>query len=770
MIDIKPDELVNSIPKHDAANPSTALWKYISAYTSVKSKYLGSIPKYISLSDTPPLNSIIIDSMDNMSLNNTIGECLFKNGSKYSGEFNNGVMDGTGVYEWHNGVRYEGTLVCNRLEGEGKYTWTNGSMYKGEVNEGLRNGYGELRIVDGKLYIGEWLNGKMYGKGLMIFEINSNGDPISYYEGQWKENSREGYGERIYRSGNMYRGQWLRDLPHGRGTMVWKDRGEIYTGNWHEGKQHGVGEMIWDIDIVNNAQFPNRNRYNGAWKHGVRHGMGTFYYATGAVFSGVWVDGRKDGMGTFTSPEGCILRGIFSNDKLISSSVSSTEERPLTPISRLVGDVDTVEKSSRTEIFNQSLFYLVPDGTDRNIELQSVQFTLLRSIDELKWIYHYYSRLGVTVENEDTPSFTRCKLWQLQSDCHLFYKDTYVEIDRQLIRCLPNKHTSDQLYNPSTEFLLREFLQCLVVIGYHLYQSLYKGGPGRLSWCLRYFIEEFLIPRSCHGKGYFYQQSDLFDLSKQYFTPCHILYTSVSKGISNTIMYRQFILMLKDCGVFELLSVETVIGLITSINPLVYQEGCYRMTLEMNFLEFFNILLYCAQLVPVSGDSPLLPILHNTDNNIQQEVSFVEQESPIQQSVESLDQDRLDLKQAHSNQKLVSSQRLCVNQIEPDLSNHNMLNNTGINGSNSQTIEKCTDRATPTLLAESSVIIVKSENALQGLESKSNCDDKSGVPVNYTRTLSSTMSPEKWKSHLKFFFDDLLLPKAVLAMQSDLFT
>jgi hypothetical protein len=35
----------------------------------------------------------------------------------------------------------------------------------------------------------------------------------------------------------------------------------------------------------------------GEWQNGMRNGCGTFYYASGAIYSGYWKDNKKVGLG-----------------------------------------------------------------------------------------------------------------------------------------------------------------------------------------------------------------------------------------------------------------------------------------------------------------------------------------------------------------------------------------------------------------------------------------------------------------------------------------
>jgi hypothetical protein len=47
-----------------------------------------------------------------------------------------------------------------------------------------------------------------------------------------------GYGVRIYATGNTYEGQWANDLKHGKGKFTWKE-GNKYNGDYFKDKMHG---------------------------------------------------------------------------------------------------------------------------------------------------------------------------------------------------------------------------------------------------------------------------------------------------------------------------------------------------------------------------------------------------------------------------------------------------------------------------------------------------------------------------------------------------
>jgi antitoxin component YwqK of YwqJK toxin-antitoxin module len=63
----------------------------------------------------------------------------------------------------------------------------------------------------------------------------------SYYNGDWVNNIKQGYGKRQYPSGNVYEGMWFANIRQGEGVMKWYDRSgnlsDLYSGLWENGEQ-----------------------------------------------------------------------------------------------------------------------------------------------------------------------------------------------------------------------------------------------------------------------------------------------------------------------------------------------------------------------------------------------------------------------------------------------------------------------------------------------------------------------------------------------------
>ena len=57
------------------------------------------------------------------------------------------------------------------------------------------------------------------------------------YEGELKDNKRQGKGSHIWDNGDKYEGEWFDDQKHGQGAFTWSD------GDKYEGKLKIIGKM-----------------------------------------------------------------------------------------------------------------------------------------------------------------------------------------------------------------------------------------------------------------------------------------------------------------------------------------------------------------------------------------------------------------------------------------------------------------------------------------------------------------------------------------------
>ena len=87
--------------------------------------------------------------------NKKIQTVIFKDKSKYVGEFDDGIKEGFGTLTYPNEDEYEGEWKHNQKHGQGTYTFAYGQgEYKGEFKEGMYHGKGTLTLGNGDKFTG----------------------------------------------------------------------------------------------------------------------------------------------------------------------------------------------------------------------------------------------------------------------------------------------------------------------------------------------------------------------------------------------------------------------------------------------------------------------------------------------------------------------------------------------------------------------------------------------------------------------------------------
>ncbi|KAK4751768.1 hypothetical protein SAY87_020566 [Trapa incisa] len=177
---------------------------------------------------------------------------LYSNGDFYEGEFYGGKCSGSGVYHYYLASgRYEGNWVEGRYDGHGIESWARGSKYRGQYRQGLRHGFGAYRFYTGDSYAGEWSNGQSHGIGVQRCKDSS------CYFGEFKCGAKHGLGSYYFRNGDRYAGEYFGDKIHGFGVYHFAS-GHCYEGSWHEGCKQGYGMY----------SFRNGDMRCGEWDNG----------------------------------------------------------------------------------------------------------------------------------------------------------------------------------------------------------------------------------------------------------------------------------------------------------------------------------------------------------------------------------------------------------------------------------------------------------------------------------------------------------------------
>ncbi|XP_054549658.1 radial spoke head 10 homolog B isoform X2 [Talpa occidentalis] len=498
---------------------------------------------------------------------------------------------------------YEGAKVRGLYEGEGFAIFRGGCTYRGMFSEGLMHGQGTYVWADGLKYEGS---------------IYYNQEGTSWYEGDWVQNIKTGWGIRCYKSGNIYEGQWDNNMRHGEGRMRWLTSNEEYTGQWDRGVQNGFGTHTWFLKRIPTSQYPLRNEYIGDFVNGYRHGCGKFCYASGALYEGGWVSNKKHGLGRLTFKNGRVYEGPFTNDHmaqfpdlemeflssldLSSESVHWCQYRGSSISAEIMRKLDGSESKSvlgsSIELDLGMLLNMYPEK-DQPEEKKQVEYAVLRNITELRRIYSFYSSLGCDHSLDNTFLMTKLHFWRFLKDCKFHHhKISLADMDRVL--STSNNVPVEEIHSPFTTILLRTFLNYLLRLAYHIHHKEYQDRSPSLFLCFTKLMTENIHPNACRVRGNLFsgQQQTLYSMN--YVDKCWEIYITYCRPNAApphelTMNMRHFLWMLKD---FKMINKELTatkfVEVLAEDNPFIHDGIDSNLELELVFLEFFEALLSFA--------------------------------------------------------------------------------------------------------------------------------------------------------------------------------
>ena len=146
----------------------------------------------------------------------------------YKGEINNLNKNGKGIEIFDDNI-FEG-IFMNNMKLKGDLKFKNGDIYKGSFSNDKFNGAGKYIWEEkNKEYTGNFLDGKIHGDGLMIYEGNK------YYKGMYNNGIKEGKGEFGYLNGDKYCFNFKDGIPNGKGIKIDK-KGRKYEIFYINGK------------------------------------------------------------------------------------------------------------------------------------------------------------------------------------------------------------------------------------------------------------------------------------------------------------------------------------------------------------------------------------------------------------------------------------------------------------------------------------------------------------------------------------------------------
>ena len=101
----------------------------------------------------------------------------------------------------------------NNIKVTGTRSYGDGTKYVGEFINGVENGQGRINFSDGAYYAGEWKDGQYHGKGRYHRREYT-------YEGEWKNGKYHGQGKKSWFNADDYIGSWEEDKRVIRQTFL----------------------------------------------------------------------------------------------------------------------------------------------------------------------------------------------------------------------------------------------------------------------------------------------------------------------------------------------------------------------------------------------------------------------------------------------------------------------------------------------------------------------------------------------------------------------
>lgn len=132
--------------------------------------------------------------------------------------------DGYNYKVFPDGSRYEGQWKDGLKHGKGRFIYPDGDVYDGEWQDGKAHGHGTYTSKQSK-YVGDWQSDLKHGQAV------EEGDDTSKYTGTYSHGQKHGKGRFEWPDGSVYDGEFRNNNVEGEGTFTWKD-GRQYKGQW----------------------------------------------------------------------------------------------------------------------------------------------------------------------------------------------------------------------------------------------------------------------------------------------------------------------------------------------------------------------------------------------------------------------------------------------------------------------------------------------------------------------------------------------------------
>lgn len=196
--------------------------------------------------------------------------------------------------------------------------------YDGEWLDSKEHGHGICVEGDfgwekmDKVFEGEWVNGKRQGRFVWYFTNSKGGRYIDFYEDGNLIETCIPYDERIKTVDDAKK---FREAEKRARISAVKTDFRLakqldmnivasvgyYDGDYMNGERNGYGECAYD----------NGDKYIGTWKDGAANGVGRYSFARGGFYFGQFLNGRVDGYGVYFDGNDYHI-GMFENGECVT--------------------------------------------------------------------------------------------------------------------------------------------------------------------------------------------------------------------------------------------------------------------------------------------------------------------------------------------------------------------------------------------------------------------------------------------------------------------
>lgn len=225
--------------------------------------------------------------------------------------------------DWKDGKRCGRGKVIQYGKSPSGETYVKRS-YDGEWLDSKEHGHGICVEGDfgwekmDKVFEGEWVNGKRQGRFVWYFTNSKGGRYIDFYEdGKWIDGCIP-YDESIKTVDDAKRfreAEKRTRVSNVKTDFRFAKRLDMdivasvgyYDGDYMNGERNGYGECAYD----------NGDKYIGTWKDGAANGVGRYAFARGGFYFGQFLNGRVDGYGVYFDGNDYHI-GIFKNGECVT--------------------------------------------------------------------------------------------------------------------------------------------------------------------------------------------------------------------------------------------------------------------------------------------------------------------------------------------------------------------------------------------------------------------------------------------------------------------